>query len=217
MLTRLDDILYPNKVEVLDFSEIGKFFYPIYKCGNSTLRAVAKEKGFKTLVNNQIQQLSNIDVFIRNPRERYRSAIQTYMFWINRDYPELDFNTVYHYIRQGISLDRHLIGQLNWIINLSRYTNADVKIHFHTMGMLNEYCKNVNVPAWKLDNLDDTVLDELTNNPNLESQFKLDQIILDELVGDSWTIKQIMDHLKARDITAYTAVVGKAQHVLSKI
>lgn len=217
MLTRLDDILYPNKVEVFDFSEIGKFFYPIYKCGNSTLRKVVEVKGFKTLVNNQIQQLTNVDTFIRDPRERYRSAVQTYMYWINRQHPELDFNTVYHYMRQGISLDRHLIGQLNWIINLSRYLNSDAKIHLHSMGMLSEYTNNTNIEALKLDNLDDQLLDDLANNANLDFQFRLDQIILDELVGDSWTIKQIMDHLKSRDLTAYTSIIEKAQHVLSKI
>jgi hypothetical protein len=217
MLTRLDDILYPNKVEVFDFSEIGKFFYPIYKCGNSTLRKVVEVKGFKTLVNNQIQQLTNVDTFIRDPRERYRSAVQTYMYWINRQHPELDFNTVYHYMRQGISLDRHLIGQLNWIINLSRYLNPDAKIHLHSMGMLSEYTNNTNIEALKLDTLDDQLLDDLANNANLDFQFRLDQIILDELVGDSWTIKQIMDHLKSRDLTAYTSIIEKAQHVLSKI
>lgn len=213
MFTRLDDILYPNKVEVLDFSEIGKFFYPMYKCGNSTLRYVAEVKGFKTLVNDQIKNLSTVDAFIRHPRERYRSAVQTYMYWINRQHPELDFNTVYHYIRQGISLDRHLIGQLNWIINLARYLNPEAKIHLHSMAMLSEYTNNTNIEADKLHNLDDQLLDELADNPRLDFQYRLDQLILNELVGQSWTVNQIMTHLMTRDPTAYFSVIGKTQHL----
>ena len=85
------------------------------------------------------------------------------------------------------------------------------------MGMLSEYTNNTNIEALKLDTLDDQLLDDLANNANLDFQFRLDQIILDELVGDSWTIKQIMDHLKSRDLTAYTSIIEKAQHVLSKI
>lgn len=217
MFTRLDEILYPNKVEVYNFSEIGKFFYPIYKCGSSTLRVVAEEKGFGKLVNHQINQLSTVDVFIRDPQERYRSAVQTYMFWINKQHPDLDFNTVYHYLRQGISLDKHLIGQLNWIINLSRYLNDTARIHFHSMDMLDQYCNKTNIPAWKLDTIDEKTLDELAQNPLLENQFSLDRILLDELVGDSWTIKEIMNHLLSRNATAFTAIIGKAKHVLSKI
>ena len=215
MLTRLDDILYPNKVEVIDFSSIGKFFYPVFKCGNSTLRYAAEDQKFRTLVNEQIRKLDLIDVFVRDPRERYRSAVQTYMYYMEKE--NVDFDTVYYYLRQGIMLDRHLVGQLNWIINLARYMNPQAKIQFHSMAMLDQYCKGLNLVADKLTTLDDQLLDELVDNPLLKNQFSLDQIILDELVGDSWTVKQIIDHLKERDLTAYTAIIGKAHHVLSKI
>jgi len=92
MLTRLDDILYPNKVEVIDFSSIGKFFYPVFKCGNSTLRYAAEDQKFRTLVNEQIRKLDLIDVFVRDPRERYRSAVQTYMYYMEKE--NVDFDTV---------------------------------------------------------------------------------------------------------------------------
>jgi len=209
MFTRLDDILFPNRVEVYDFSEINKFFYPIFKCGSSTLRDIAKDRGFKTLINEQIKDLDTIDVFIRNPKERFISGVQGYLFWLEDENPDINIDTVLYYIRQGIILDRHFAHQFQWIINLARYMNPSAKIHFHSMAMMNEYCRNIKVPMPKL-NID---LQGLEKSPVYAYGMQLDQLILDELVGQSWTVNQIMTHLMTRDPTAYFSVIGRTQHI----
>lgn len=210
MFTRLDDILFPNRVEVYDFHEINKFFYPIFKCGSTTLYEVTKEKGFKTLINEQIKRLDVVDIFIRNPRERYISGVQTYF----HQNPELDVNTVKHYLKQGIILNRHFSHQFQWIINLSRYLKPDGKIHLHSIDMLSQYTNNCNIVKDKNTNID---VSDIITSPNLELAFSLDQIILDELTGDSWTIKQMFDYLQERNPTAYSSIIGKVQHVLPKV
>jgi len=206
MFTKLDDTLFPNRVEVWNFSEINKYFYPIFKCGSSTLRGIAEEKGFEKLVNEQIKRLDNIDIFLRSPKERYVSGVQSYL----HHNPELDLKTVKHYLNQGIILDRHFAHQFQWIINLARYADPSAKIYFHSMAMMNEYCRNVNVIADKDLSID---VADIVNSPALESAFRLDQLMLDELVGQSWTMNQIMTHLMTRLPNDYFSIIGRVQHI----
>lgn len=212
MFTRLDDILYPNTVEVYDFHEINKFVYPIFKCGRSTITEIIKEKQFPVLINEQIKQLKLIDIYLRNPKERFISGVRTYLHNIRNE--NLDVNTIIYYIKQGIILDRHFLPQICWLINLARYLSPTTKLSLHSIAMLNEYSQGVHAKPEKDESID---LSELEQVPNLEMYHRLDQIILDELIGDSWTIQEIFNHLKTSDPIAYTAVIGKAKHVLSKI
>lgn len=210
MFTKLDDILYPNRVEVYDFHEVNKFVYPIFKCGKTTIESVANDRGFKKVINEQIKKLTEIDVFIRNPRERYISGVKSYIYWLRQDNPDIDLSTVIYYLKQGIILDRHFLPQVSWIINLARYLDPEAKLNIHSVAMLDEYCRRVKVVPKKDNDID---LSELDNIPALELHHRLDQLILDELVGQKWTINQIMTHLMTRDATAYFSVIGRVQHI----
>jgi hypothetical protein len=210
MFTKIDDILYPNRVEVYDFRSVNKFVYPIFKCGKTTLEAIANDKGFKKVINEQIKNISEIDVFIRNPRERYLSGVRSYFHWLKKDNPDIDLKTVIFYLKQGVIFDRHFLPQISWIINLGRYMSPEAKINVHSMGMLNEYCQGINVVPEKNSDID---LSELSSIPALELHHRLDQLMLDELVGDSWTVNQIMTHLMTRDPTAYFSIIGRVQHI----
>jgi len=210
MLTRLDDILFPNRVEVYDFHEINKFFYPIFKCGSTSMDAIAQDKNFKKIINEQIRKLSVVDVFIRNPKERYISGVQTYLY----NNTHLNVDTVKHYLKQGIILDRHFAHQYQWIINLARYLDTDAKIYFHNINMMNQYCQNINIVKDKNTDID---LLDVVNSPGLATAFTIDQIILDELTGQSWTVKEMFNHLNERCPTEYSTLIGKAYHVLPKI
>lgn len=212
MFTSLDNILYPNLVEVYDFHKINKFVYPIFKCGRSTITEIAKEKGFPILINEQIKQLKLIDVYLRNPRERFISGVQTYLHNVRNE--NLDVNTIVYYIKQGIILDRHFLPQICWLINLARYLSPNTKLSLHTTAMLGEYSQGVHIIPEKDKEVD---LSELEKVDSLEMYHRLDQILLDELVGQSWTMAEIFNHLKTSDPIAYTAVIGKVKHVLSKI
>ncbi|MDC1281783.1 hypothetical protein N8Z09_03920, partial [Methylophilaceae bacterium] len=104
--------------------------------------------------------------------------------------------------------------QIQWLINLSRYMSTTAKLHFHSMAMMNEYCRNINHRSAKNESVD---LQDIINSPHLEQPMKLDQVIVDEMVGSSWTLHELFTYLKDREPLAYSLVIGKAQHVLSKI
>ena len=212
MFTRLDDILFPNKVEVINFAEINKFVYPIYKCGSTSLRAIADDKGFKTLINQQIKNVDSIDTFIREPIGRYKSAVESYFYWLLQEFPEADINTVAFYLQQGLQLDRHLASQYQWLLNLGRYITDKTLIHLHSMDTFNEYARNVNVIGPKVK-VEESLLESIVGSPHLQFCFRLDRIILDDLVGRQLTLPQITSHLMNKDPDAYSGVVEKAQRI----
>ena len=59
MLSRLDEIIYPNRCEVIQLAS-QRFFYPIYKNGSSSVAEYARLQSFKTLIKKEILDLKNL-------------------------------------------------------------------------------------------------------------------------------------------------------------
>jgi hypothetical protein len=56
------------------------------------------------------------------------------------------------------------------------------------------------------------VLDtSIADHQDLEMYMRLDNLIFNQLTGQSWTPNQIMTHLLAQDPMAYFTVIGKTQ------
>lgn len=195
MFTKLDDILFPNKVEVIDYN--GKYIYPIFKNASSSLTEHAKANSYKIIFNEQITKLKTIDVFLREPKARYVSGVATYLF---------NNKITIDAITPGIFLDRHYLPQLHWLINLMRYIGADSKIHFHRLEMINQLTP-LQLQPQKLKTIDTSIAD----HQDLEMYMRLDNLMFNELTGQSWTAKQIMTHLMTQDPMAYFTVIGKTQ------
>jgi len=194
MFTRLDDILYPNKVEVVYFEDKGKHIYPIFKNGSSAIEKATEANGYKSVINEQIKKLSDIAVFLRNPKERYRSGFQTYI----HNNPELDYQTVFQLVQQGHILDRHYLPQINWLINLMRYMDPNSKIHIHNLQMLVHYAPTRENP--KKSNV------EAPTNTWLDMALRLDYILWAEMSGQGWTPREILTKLRDDDALAYSTV-----------
>lgn len=194
MFTRLDDILYPSKVEVIYFDDHDKYIYPIFKNGSSAIHQRKDSEGYKSVINEQIKKLSDIDVFLRNPKERYRSGFQTFL----HNNFELDYQTVFLLGQKGFTLDRHYLPQLNWLLNLMRYMDPDAKIHIHRLEMLVHYAPSRHQP--KKSDL------EAPYNEWLELALRLDYILWAEMSGQGWTPREILTKLRDDDALAYSTV-----------
>ena len=94
MLSRIDEIIYPNRCEVVEFSDPQRFVYPIFKNGSSSLTEYARQQGYKTLLNEQIKRISIIDVVLRDPMDRFLSGFNSYVYNTKTENPNLDLNTV---------------------------------------------------------------------------------------------------------------------------
>jgi hypothetical protein len=195
MFTRLDDILYPSKVEVVHFNDHNKYIYPIFKNGSTSIKQRQEREGYSSVVNDQIKKLTDIDVFLRNPKERYRSGFQTFLY----NNSELDYQTIFQLGQQGYIFDRHYLPQINWLLNLMRYMDSSAKIHIHHLDMLVHYAGRN-----KLDPLKSDL--EVPMSPWMEMALRLDWILWNNMSGQGWTPREILTKLAEDDTIAYSTI-----------
>jgi len=194
MRTALDTELFPDLCEVVEIPLHHQWVYLIQKNGNSSLRAQQARDNLAVFTNNQIRTLDYVDVYIRNPRDRYISGVNTYLQFLQRDHPELDFDTAFWFARRYKFLNTHYLPQFYWLANLSRYLRSDTKIRLRDFADFDgitdlKHLPSI-VPAAKqfVDRLFD-------GNDDIELWLYLDQILLD-LAGQEFTWAQLLDYYK---------------------
>ena len=96
-----------------------EIIYPIFKNASTNLLKVRDE----TFVNEQIQQFDSLTVFLRDPVERFTSAVNKYC-QINK----LDVMDTMDKIRGGHLVDRHFVPQWVWLLYLYKYYKKQVKL-----------------------------------------------------------------------------------------
>ena len=116
MISYLDPILFPDQCHVYEV-EPGRYVYPIFKNGSSSIQAM----DYRQLNYTEIRNLREIDIFVRDPFERYVSGVQTYL---NSMSSQLDRFTMLNIISQYLFLNRHFAPQFFWVLNLARFTDA---------------------------------------------------------------------------------------------
>lgn len=198
MLSRLDDIIYPNRCEVIEIEASHRYIYPIYKNGSTSIRDYAYKQNYKILVNSQIKRANVIDVIIRNPLERFISGINTFVYNTKRDNPQLDVNTIIYFAETYLFLNRHYCPQIAWLINLAKY--SDAKIQFYSMAELSNYTPLTMSPVEEKI-LDSDTIERLTNSVHNEMYIRLDQCLLD-LAGRQLTFTEVLEYIKNKDPTA---------------
>ena len=194
MKTALDTELFPDCCEVVHIPLHNQWIYLIQKNGSSSLRIKQKKSNLTLLTNNEIRSLDCIDVYIRNPRERYLSGVNTYLQFVLRDNPDLDFNTALWFVKRYKFLNTHYLPQFFWIANLSRYMRSDAKIRFHTFDNFSSVVDIkvdgfVDVPSLQL------MQDLFDNDQGIELWLFLDQILLN-LAGQEFTWEALLHYLK---------------------
>ena len=98
--------------------------YPIYKNGFTSLEAYAEKNNCTILKNLEISQLQQIEIFLREPEQRFVSGVHTAIEWNKIDnedsyLKDVEDMTVY---------DRHFIPQIYWLFHLYKYFKKTVKI-----------------------------------------------------------------------------------------
>jgi hypothetical protein len=200
MKTALDTELFPTKCEVVEMPLHNQWVYLIQKNGSSSLRIQQSRDNLAVFTNDEISALDYVDVYIRNPRARYVSGINTYLQHLQRDHPELDYLTAFWFARRYKFLNTHYLPQFHWVANLSKYLRDDTLIrfrNFQTFGNIadiNDDAK-VNKPTQEF------IKQLFQDDKSIELWLYLDQILLD-LAGQEMTWKQLTTyyHLNHPDI-----------------
>jgi hypothetical protein len=192
MRTALDTELFPDLCEVVEMPLYNQCVYLIQKNGNSSLRLQQARDNLAVFTNDQIRALDHVDVYIRNPRARYVSGINTYLQHLQRDHPELDSATAFWFAKRYKFLNTHYLPQFHWLENLSRYLRSDAKIRIRDFKDFNKIT-DIRSRAEIIPPTTEFIDCLLTNNTDLELWLYLDQILLD-LAGQEFTWSELLDH-----------------------
>jgi len=203
MLTALDQELFPKLCEVVAMPLHNQWIYLIQKNGSSSLRLQQEQNNLDVFCNEQILSLDFVDVYIRNPKARYVSGVNTYLQHLFRDHPELDVKTALWFAKRYKFLNTHYLPQFHWVANLSQYLKPTTKIRFRDLKELDKITDFrdralIDPPS------QDFVKKLLENDPSAELWWYLDQILLD-LDGKLLTWQELINHYKSNypDIIAH--------------
>lgn len=192
MRTALDTELFPELCEVVEIPLHNQWVYLIQKNGSSSLRIQQKRDNLAVFTNDKIANLDHVDIYIRNPRDRYISGINTYLQFLLRDNPELDYNTAFWFARRYKFLNTHYLPQLHWIANLSRYLSDHTKLRFRNFDNFSQIT-DIKFDAFVTAPGPEFAATLFHNDTDIELWLFLDQILLD-LAGQEMTWTQLLDH-----------------------
>jgi hypothetical protein len=203
MRTALDTELFPKLCEVVAMPLHNQWVYLIQKNGNSSLRIQQSRDNLAVFTNDEIRALDYVDVYIRNPRARYVSGVNTYLQHLQRDHPELDYSTAFWFAQRYKFLNTHYLPQFYWIANLSKYLLDDTKIRIRNFQ---DFFKITDVhEAAGITNPTKNFVQKLfQNNKSIEIWLYLDQILLD-LVDKELTWNELLEYYQTNhsDVIAH--------------
>lgn len=212
MLSRLDDIIYPNRCEVIEIEASQRYIYPIFKNASSSINEWASQQKYKILFNEQIKRASIIDIVLRDPQKRFISGVNTFVQNLLKNNPTLSKDTILYFVENYLFLNRHYAPQLAWLINLFRYTIDTTKFRLVGMENVSEYTP-LSIDPVEQQTLDQETITRLENNIHNQYYLKLEQALM-TLKGNQWTSKQIITHLMNREPQAFFETVGKSNTLI---
>ena len=215
MLTDLDALLFPDHCEVVEIPPHNRRIYLIQKNGSSSVRLEAEHQGWTILRNTELQDLDFVDVYLREPKDRYLSGISTFVTYILRDEKDLDQHTCDVLASRYFCLNRHYLPQWHWLVNLARFVNPGCQIRFHALDDLYQItARTANKAMYPLSEHRQNVI--LANNRHLQMWFLLDNILLGRC-GQSLTWQQIMKLYQEHPAQPLKVILNRmqaVQHVL---
>jgi len=197
MLSYIDPILFPDNCVLHEVSP-DRYIYPIFKNGSDGVQ----RKAIRTLDHDQIFKLDNVEIFLRDPFDRYVSGVQSYL----RFNPTLDRITALQLIDEFLFLNRHFTLQFHWIVNLQRFTN-NASMTFLPMSKLTDIIGR----PWNTSARDQALVDYFKDNEKLRFYLQLDKMLYEDFMGKTVKFKDILSHLVKFDSVLYKEVIQRSQ------
>jgi len=201
MLSYIDPILFPDECEVLEVSP-GRYVYNIFLNGSSSLR----ESGFRSLSMEEIKNLKHVEIFVREPFERYVGGVQKYLLDLDAEY---NHNTVLLMIDEFIFLNRHFSLQFHWLVNLRRYCDPDITIR--PLNALSE----VTTETRHIMDRDYTLVNRFKQNQRIAYYLQLDKVLTQDLLDKTVKFSHIVECIKQQYPDLYTDVIQRSQSICS--
>lgn len=199
MISYLDPILFPDEILVIELTK-NRYVYPVFKNGSSSLF----EEAENVLSLEQIKKIEHVEVFVREPFERFVSGVQTYL----RLNPHLDRATALTMIDEYLFLNRHFTLQFHWIMNLVRF-NPDVWMLFRPMSELD----TATDLTWNALTRDQTLVDYFSENEKLWFYLQLDKVLTEDFIGQSVKMNMILAHIKVNYPLLYEETIERTKEL----
>jgi len=188
MITPLDQVLYSDNCKVLEIVPYNLFVYQIFKNASSSFAKEASTHNSRIFINEEIQQIKNITVPVRQPIERFVSGAQTVCLQLKEKNPKLDNNTIMFFLENYLFWDRHLLPQFHWLLNLQRFADPNTVYSIRTVESFSNKL-SVNIKPSKLNiNVD-------VNKVEINLYLQLDTVLYN-LAGQDLTFNEIVSVIK---------------------
>ena len=212
MFSEVDSIIFPNSCEVIQVAS-QQFVYPIFKCGRSSLTWEMASKGWTFVAEKDIDKIDTpIRIFVRDPRERFLSGVNTYLQHLAAEGNDLDQHTVLYFVNRYLFLNRHYAPQFFWLLNLARFARPDTLVTFSPMTEISQLTHfNSRAGVEPLTN----ELKQKINSFNwtaVELYYALDQILIDH-IDKTITIHGLLTHVQDKHPNLYDLVFKKTLNI----
>lgn len=212
MFNPIDNNLFPENCAVIEIAD-NRFVYPIFKNGSTALREYALRNRCRVLMNNQIKNISTVEVFVRDPLTRFVSGANTVVEFVMRDNPELDRTTVKFFVKNFLFLNRHYSPQIYWLINLARFSNKNLKLTFKDYQDIRLILDEEQAP---LITQKVFTVEEIQNDPIVKGYIELDSVLV-ESIGQTLTFSELTDRIRLQAPTIYTTIFNKAKNIINAL
>lgn len=193
MLSQLDNIIFPDRCEVLEVAP-QRFVYPIYKNGYSSL----SNSGFRTLAMTELPALDTVEIFVREPVERFFSGLSSYIEYNSH----LDKDTLLFMAGNHLFINRHYAPQFHWLVNLRRFTQAKIKIN--PIDLLST------VTNLKLNENKNKVMYDISRFPKVTFYMQLDKVLTETYLGQTVEFSEIVRAIKEYHPRVYQEVIQRS-------
>ena len=193
MLSQLDNIIFPDRCEVLEVSP-QRYVYPIYKNGYSSL--INSE--FRVLAMTELPFLDTVEIFVRDPFDRFFSGLAT---WIESNF-HLDKDTLLTLAADHLFINRHYAPQFHWLVNLRRFTQAKIKINsIADLSTITNLHLNENKHKINYD---------INQFPKVAFYMQLDKVLTETFIGQTVEFPEIVQVIKEQYPDVYQEVIQRS-------
>jgi hypothetical protein len=197
MLLQLDNIIFPDRCDVLEIVPSQRYVYPIFKNGSSSLA------GSRVVSQQELAQLKVIDIYVRDPYERFLSGVQTFLI----QHPSYDRKTALLFISEYLFFNRHFCPQFHWLVNLRRHTDAKIRInHLSSLSTITALHENQQDKDPAIDAI-------FRSNKKLHFYLSIDKVITEILVGHTVRFSDIVELIKIRHPDVYVEVIQRSKNL----
>jgi hypothetical protein len=214
VFSELDNIIFPDGCEVIEIVPSQQYVYPIFKCGRSSLTESMQQKGWKFVDEKDISSITQpITVFLRNPRDRFVSGVNTFLQHLDAEGNMLDQHTVLYFVNRYLFLNRHYAPQFFWLLNLMRFSSPNTLVKFQN---ITEISKFTDVHSYAdIEPITPEFRQKIQTFDwdKLELYFYLDQVLLDHL-DQTVNLRDLIKHIQTNHSKLYELVFQKTLNII---